>query len=49
VAAELQREETKIPLRERVRPVQSLFRSFPRTGLSADKAFYDSLNDERDA
>jgi len=49
VAAELQREETKIPLRERVRPVQSLFRSFPRTGLSTDKAFYDSLNDERDA
>ncbi len=46
VAAELQREDSKAPLWDRVRPVQLLFRSFPRTGLGADKAFHDSLNDK---
>ena len=33
-------------LYERIRPIQAEIRSWGRTGLKADKAFYDSLNDE---
>jgi antitoxin VapB len=43
VTAELRREDDRIPLRERLRPVQEAFRSVARTGLPADKAFYDGL------
>ncbi|MCX5512190.1 transcription factor [Kaistia algarum] len=32
--------------REKLRELQAYIRSFPSTGLEADKAFYDSLNDE---
>ena len=42
--AELKREKT--PLRERIRPIQDEIASWGRTGLAADKAFFDSLNDE---
>ena len=44
--AELQREREKVPLRERIRPIQDEIASWGRTGLLADKAFFDSLNDE---
>lgn len=30
----------------RVRLIQERFAAYPKTGLKADKAFYDSLNDE---
>jgi antitoxin VapB len=43
---ELQRRDAEIPLRERLRPLQERIASYPSTGLVADKAFYDSLNDE---
>lgn len=33
-------------LNDRIRPIQDDVRSWPRTGLRADKAFYDSLNGE---
>lgn len=39
-------ELTRPPLAERIRPIQEEVRSWGRTGLRADKAFYDSLNDE---
>ena len=42
VANELRR----TPLAERIRPIQDRIASYPKTGLTADKAFYDSLNDE---
>ena len=29
-----------------IREIQDRFASYPATGLKADKAFYDSLNDE---
>jgi antitoxin VapB len=41
---ELRRLDEKIPLRERLRPLQERVRSWPRTGLKADKAFYDDLS-----
>ncbi len=44
LANELQRREGS--LAERIRPLQDLIASYPDTGLKADKAFYDSLNDE---
>jgi len=31
---------------ERVKEIQDRLASYPSTGLRADKAFYDSLNDE---
>lgn len=34
------------PLAERLRPLLDRLDAIPRTGLEADKAFYDSLNDE---
>lgn len=33
-------------LRERIKAIQDDFSRFPKTGLKADKAFYDSLSDE---
>jgi antitoxin VapB len=41
---ELQRLDEAIPLRERLRALQSRVMSRPATGLEADKAFYDELN-----
>ena len=43
---ELQRREKAIPLIERIKPIQDALDALPRTGLKADKAFYDSLYDE---
>jgi antitoxin VapB len=40
----LEREETKLPLRERVKPIQDWILSHPPTGLEADKAFFDELS-----
>lgn len=31
---------------ERIKAIQARLRTYPKTGLEADKAFYDSLNDE---
>ena len=44
---ELRRIEEAIPLKERVRAIQRRVQRRPATGLEADKAFYDELNDER--
>ncbi|HEY5106373.1 MAG TPA: type II toxin-antitoxin system VapB family antitoxin [Caulobacteraceae bacterium] len=46
VGNELRREEEKVPLRDRIKALQDEFRAYPATGLKADKAFYDWLNDE---
>ena len=43
---ELSRRNDAMPLRERLRPLLDEIAAVPRTGLDADKAFYDSLNDE---
>ncbi len=43
---EVQRRDAAIPLRERLRPLQERIAARPGSGLAADKAFYDSLNDE---
>jgi antitoxin VapB len=38
---------TRTPsLGEKIRALQEEFARYPKTGLAADKAFYDSLNDE---
>jgi antitoxin VapB len=42
----LRRENENMPFKERVRMIQERFAKYPRTGLEADKAFYDSLNEE---
>ena len=34
------------PMMERIREIQARVAARPSTGLEADKAFYDSLNDE---
>lgn len=36
----------RVPLAERLKPLLDKMDAVPRTGLEADKAFYDSLNDE---
>ena len=41
---ELRRLDEAIPLRQRLRPLQSRVLSRPATGLEADKAFYDELS-----
>lgn len=46
VESELQRAQESMSLVERVEALQREMRRYPRTGLKADKAFYDSLNDE---
>lgn len=42
---ELNRQEQRVPLRERLRPLQERIRKRPATGLQADKRFYDDLSD----
>jgi antitoxin VapB len=42
----VKRENDNVPFKERVRAIQEQFAAYPKTGLEADKAFYDSLNDE---
>jgi antitoxin VapB len=41
---ELRRLDDAIPLRERLRPLQERILARPKTGLEADKAFYDELS-----
>ena len=43
---ELEREESKLSLWERTADLRAEVASWPKTGLKADKAFYDSLSDE---
>ena len=43
---ELGRRDKAVPLAERLRPLLDRIAAMPNTGLEADKAFYDSLNDE---
>ncbi|SDA25187.1 hypothetical protein SAMN02799622_03575 [Methylobacterium sp. UNC378MF] len=42
---ELERREPRVPLAGRLKPLLDRMDAVPRTGLKADKAFYDSLND----
>jgi antitoxin VapB len=42
---ELSRLDEARPLRERLRPLQERVLARPATGLEADKAFYDELNE----
>lgn len=48
VGAALQYEDQKIPLRERIRDIQDEIARWPRTGLKADKAFFDELSGDED-
>ncbi|HEY1850616.1 MAG TPA: type II toxin-antitoxin system VapB family antitoxin [Candidatus Binataceae bacterium] len=43
---ELRRIEEAKPLRERLRSLQDRVLARPATGLEADKAFYDELNED---
>ncbi|MDP4025826.1 type II toxin-antitoxin system VapB family antitoxin [Methylobacterium sp. NEAU 140] len=43
---EIDRRDKAVPLVERLKPLLDEIDAVPRTGLAADKAFYDSLNDE---
>lgn len=43
---EIARRSRSVPLAERLKPLLDTMDAVPRTGLKADKAFYDSLNDE---
>ena len=45
---ELEREEKKLSLWERTADLRAEVASWPKTGLKADKAFFDSLSDEED-
>lgn len=38
------RMERRETLLERIKPIQDRLATFPRTGLEADKAFYDELS-----
>ena len=42
----IDRDISRLSLIERIRPVQDRVAAHGKTGLKADKAFYDSLNDE---
>ena len=46
VRNELRREDEKKSLWERLKPLHERVAARPETGLPADKAFYDGLNDE---
>ena len=46
VEKELDRAREAIPLADRLSAVTEDYRKLPKSGLVADKAFYDSLNDE---
>ena len=39
----VENELKRIPLRDRVRPIQERLAAVPKTGLRADKAFFDEL------
>ena len=46
--AKLAEERRRVPLLERIKDITDRIAAYPDTGLQADKAFYDSLNDEED-
>ncbi len=46
--AKLHEERKKIPLLERIKPITDRLAAAPKTGLEADKAFYDGLSGEED-
>lgn len=46
IALAVENEIRRAPLAERIRPLQERLSRMPDSGLKADKAFYDSLNDE---
>jgi antitoxin VapB len=46
LAHELERTEPRQSLAERIRPIQERIAAWPKSGLQADKAFYDSLYEE---
>jgi antitoxin VapB len=48
VENELARERQKIPVMERLKPLFNEIDALPKTGLEADKAFYDWLSGEED-
>ena len=43
---EIERRSGRVPLAERLKPLLDRMDAVPCTGLEADKAFYDGLNDE---
>ncbi len=46
VQHELKEVDKRLPLAERIRVIQDDFAALPKTGLKADKAFYDWLSEE---
>jgi antitoxin VapB len=46
VEKEIERERKEVPLIERIKTLQEEYASRPATGEEADKAFFDSLNDD---
>ncbi|MHB2208569.1 type II toxin-antitoxin system VapB family antitoxin [Methylobacterium sp. CM6257] len=40
------REESLAEFLEKIRPIQDALAAYPKTGLKADKAFYDSLYED---
>jgi len=44
----LDRDAKKLSLWERTADIRAEIASWPKTGLKADKAFFDSLSDEQD-
>ena len=48
VSNELKRDEQDTPMLERIRALQDEVASWPKSGLKADKAFFDWLSGEED-
>jgi antitoxin VapB len=46
--AKLAEERRKVPLLERIKDITDEIAAAPKTGLKADKAFFDWLSDEED-
>ena len=40
------REESLTEFLEKIRPIQEALAAYPKTGLKADKTFYDSLSED---
>lgn len=43
---EIERRQNGLSLAERIKPIQERFAALRKTGLEADKAFYDSLYED---
>ncbi len=46
VEKEIEQARKEVPLIEKIKALQEEVARYPRTGLEADKAFFDSLNDD---